>query len=60
MTPAAWGLPNTSERGIKSEVAPGGYITPAVRGLRNASEVGTKSEVPHKWARITLAENVHT
>ena len=36
MTPAAWGLPNTSERGIKSEVAPGGYITPAVRGLRNA------------------------
>ena len=54
ITPAASGIPCSSERGAESEVAhkwQGGYITPAAAGIPSTSERGAKSQVAHKWAR---------
>ena len=53
LSPAVSGIPTTSERGAKSEVAhkwANWLPYPAVSGIPTASERGAKSEVAHKWA----------
>ena len=53
MSPAVWGLPNTSKWGTKSEVVhkwADWLHHPCPLGLPKASERGTKSEVADKWA----------
>ena len=54
LTPAVSEIPNSAERGAKSEVAhlwAKWLPHPAVSGSPTAAERGAKSEVAHKWAR---------
>ena len=53
ISPAAQGVPNTSQRGTKLEVAykwADGLHNPYHLGVPNAPKRGTNSEVAHKWA----------
>ena len=50
ITPAVWGIPNTSKRGVKMRIHREGALwlhNPCHPGVPNASTQGTKSEVAH-------------